>query len=154
MQGGLHPGGDQLGRDRVLREGLEGGPGEGADAEGGGQQRHPAGKRRDRRHRLEDAGREVVVGVAVGEDEAADPLRVAGDQDLRHRAARVVADDRHVVQVERLEEAGDRRCDPVRGEVGIRLHRDLLGADRPVGGEATAAVGESVDDAVPEATVD
>ena len=28
------------------------------------------------------------MGVAVGEDEAADPLRVAGDQDLRHRRRR------------------------------------------------------------------
>ena len=52
------------------------------------------------------------MGVAVGEDEAADPLGMAGDEDLRHGAAGVVADDRHVLEVERLEEGGDRRGDP------------------------------------------
>ena len=57
-------------------------------------------------------------------------------------------------EVERLEEARDDRRDPVGGEVGIGLHRDLLGADRPVGGEAAVAVGEAVDDAVPEPAVD
>jgi hypothetical protein len=94
------------------------------------------------------------VGVAVGEDEAADPLGVAGDQHLRHRAARVVADDRHVLEVERLEEVGDQGCDPGRGEVGVGAHRNLLGADRPVRRDAAEAIGEGVDDAVPEATVD
>ena len=80
--------------------------------------------------------------------------RVAGDQHLRHRAAGVVADDRHVLEVERLEEAVDDRGDAGRGEVGVGVHRDLLGADRPVGRDAAAAIGEPVDDAVPEAAVD
>ena len=94
------------------------------------------------------------MGVAVGQHEPADPLRVAGDEHLRHRAAGVVADDRHVLQVQRLEEAVDGRGDSVRSQVRIRLHRDLLGADRPVGGDAAAAIRELVDDAVPETTVD
>jgi hypothetical protein len=94
------------------------------------------------------------VGVAVGQDEAADPLGMAGDEHLRHRPARVVADDRHVLQVEGLEEAGDDRRDPIRRQVGIRVHRDLLRSDRPVGGDAATAVGEAVDDAAPEAPVD
>jgi len=77
-----------------------------------------------------------------------------GDEDLGHRAPRVVADDRHVLQLEGIEEGSDNRGDAVGGEVGIRLHRDLLGADRPVGCQAPKAARESVDDAVPEPAVD
>ena len=114
----------------------------------------PPGSAATLRHRLEDPRREVLVGVAVGQDEAADPLRVAGDQHLRHRAARVVADDRDVAEVERIEKAGDQVRDPVRAEVGLGPHRDLLGADRPVGREAAVGRREAVDDAVPEPAVD
>src|SRR5262249_18524116 len=104
--------------------------------------------------RLEDARGEVLVGVAVGEDEAADPGGAAGDRHLAHGPARVVADQGDVVEIERLEEAFDDRRDAGRGEVGVGGHRNLLGAHRPVGGDAVEAIGKSVDDAVPEAAVD
>ena len=94
------------------------------------------------------------MGVAVGQHEAADPLRMAGDEHLGHGPAAVVADDRHVLEVHRLQEIGDRRGDPVGGEVGVGLHRHRLRADRPVGRQAAAAIGEAVDDAVPEPAVD
>ena len=46
------------------------------------------------------------------------------------------------------------RGDAGRGEVGVGVHRDLVGGDRPVGGDAAEAVREAVDDAVPEPPVD
>ena len=112
-----HPGGDQLVRDLGLGERLEGGAGEGADAERRREHGHAARQLGQRRHRLEDPRREVLVGVAVGQHEAADPLWVAGDENLRHRPAGVVADDRHVLELERGEEAVDRspRCREGRG---------------------------------------
>ena len=95
------------------------------------------------------------MGVAVGEDEAADAIGVGGDQDLRDGAAGVVADDGDVVEPRAARSA--RRAIaamPGGGEVGAGQHRDPVGADRPVGRDAAAAVGEAVDDAVPEAAVD
>jgi hypothetical protein len=48
-------------------------------------------------HALEGERRELVEAVAVGEDEPADPLRPLGHEHLADGAARVVADERHVV---------------------------------------------------------
>jgi hypothetical protein len=103
---------------------------------------------------LKIPGGEVLVRVAVGEDETADALGVAADQHLGHGAAGIVADDGDVVEVERLEEGGDRRRDPRRGEVGAGLHRDLLGAQRPVRRETAMALGKPVDNAVPKSPID
>ncbi len=94
------------------------------------------------------------MGVAVGEDEAADSLGMAGYRHLGHRAAGVVADQGHVVEIQLVEEAGDDRGDSVGGQVRIRAHRNSLGADRPVGGDAAAAAREAVDDSIPEPPID
>jgi len=101
-----------------------------------------------------DPRREVLVGVAVGEDEAADPGGAPGDEHLAHRPAGVVADQGDVVEVERDEEVLDDRRDPGRGEVDVGVHRHRVRAHRPVRGDAAEAIGEGVDDAVPEPAVD
>ncbi len=92
------------------------------------------------------------MGVAVGEDEAANSFGMAGDRHLGHRTAGVVADQGHVVEVQLFEEVGDDRGDPRGHPCPDASHS--LGADRPVGGDATAAVGEPVDDPVPKSSVD
>jgi hypothetical protein len=56
--------------------------------------------------RLEDLGREHVEHVAVGQHEPPDALGVVRRDHLREGPARVVAHERHVVEVEALEQVG------------------------------------------------
>jgi hypothetical protein len=79
----------------------------------------------------EDARREVLERIAVREHKRAEPLRVVDRDDLAERAARVVADEHDVVQVQRLQEAGDDRRDAPRGDVRACAHRLRVGAERP-----------------------
>ena len=84
--------------------------------------------------------RELLERVARGEHQAGDPVGVAPDQRLRDGTARVVGDDRDVVEVQGLEEV---RGDPRhagQGQIGIGFQRDRMGAPRQVWGDATMAV--------------
>ena len=60
----------------------------------------------------------MLERVAVGQHEPADALWVMGDDELAQRAARVVADERHIVELEPLEQLGDQTREPGRGEIG------------------------------------
>ena len=68
-----------------------------------------AGELRRLDERLEEARREVLERVAVRQHERAEALGVVDRDELRDRAAAVVADEHDVVEVERLEERRDDR---------------------------------------------
>ena len=59
------------------------------------------------------------MDVAVGQRQGADRLGMAGDEDLRHTPAAVVADDRHLVEAQRIEEG--REHGRLRGEGEILI---------------------------------
>ena len=73
--------------------------------------------------RLERRRRHVVVRVAVGQGEGAEPLGVAGREDLRDGAAGVVGDEVDAGQVERLAEGGDRVGQRRERVVAVRRRR-------------------------------
>ena len=79
-----------------------------------------------REHRVERERRELVERVAVGQDEAADPLRMGVDQELAQAAACVVADQRHVVEVQRGQEVVQQIRDRDRGQVALRSFTGML----------------------------
>ncbi len=78
---------------------------------------------------------------------------MARDDELAQRAARVVADERDVAQVELLEQVGDQLGQPGGAEVGVGRHRRAMRAEREVGHDAAQAV-EAIDDRVPQPPVD
>jgi hypothetical protein len=151
---GLHPGGDQVVRDLALGEGGEGAAGHRFDPERSREKEHSARQLRQRRHRLEHPRREVLVGIAVGQDQAADAVGVGGHQHLRNRSAGVVADDRHVFELELGEELGDQPRYAGGGEVGIAVHCRPVRGDRPIGCDAAEAIREAIDDPIPKPPVD
>src|SRR5271168_911292 len=53
--------------------------------------------------RLEGLGRPVVVGIAIGEREAANALRIERGENLRDAAAAVIADEIDVIDVQGIE---------------------------------------------------
>jgi ketosteroid isomerase-like protein len=89
-----------------------------------------------------------------GEDEPTDALGVPPDQRLRDGAARVVADDADVVQVERGQEVGDDPRDAEQRQVGLAVERDRVAAERDVERDAAVAVRESGHHLAPEVAVD
>ena len=98
---------------------------------------------------------ELLEGVAVGQHEAADAAGVGVQQVLADRSTGVVADERDVVQVERLDEGDDLLGDAARRLLGCRADRDAMGAEWQVGGErAHASCGKRVRDAGPQRGAD
>ena len=146
----------KLGRDRVLGDGPEGGARDGGrPGTGSAERAHPAGQLRHRHQRLEGPRREVLVGVAVGQHEAADPLRVPGDEHLAtsRRRCRCRRSSRPPGRAPRGSSAIDRR-DPVGGEVGVGLHRDLAASRSASRARCSGSDRRGVDDPVPEPAVD
>ena len=79
---------------------------------------------------------------------------MARGDELADRAAGVVADQGHVLELERGDEVGDQRRQPVGGEVGVLAHRRAVRAERQVGDDAAKRVLEPRDDLAPERAVD
>ena len=75
--------------------------------------------------------REVVAVVARGEHEPPDALWTVGDHDLADGSAGVIADERHVLEPERLDRVRDEVGRPHRSEVCALRHRQLVA--RPSG---------------------
>ena len=91
----------------------------------------------------ERRGGEVGERVAVGKHHAPDARGVAVEQELADGASGVVADEGHVVELQRLEKRGDLTGDTPRGLIRVGAHGDRVRAERPVGGVgANARVGE------------
>ena len=88
---------------------------------------------REELQRLEEGGEDVLVRVAGREHEGAEPLRMVHGHELAQRAARVVADQRHVLEVERSEQVGDQLRVAGRRAVGVGTQRGGVRAERPVG---------------------
>ncbi len=151
---GLHPAVDQLGRDLGLREWRERRPAKRRQAERQRHHGHRARQLGQGRHQLEGRGREVLVRVAVGQHQPADSLRAPRREHLRDRPAAVVANDRHAVQLHRLEEVGDHVRDPRGREVGIGVHRHAMGAHRPVREDAAVRGREVLGGLAPQPSVD
>ena len=89
------------------------------------------GCRAEPEQHVERERREGVERVAVGQHQPADPARVLVEQQLADRSPGVAADQHHVVEVQRLEEA---RHDPrhaARRQVGAVVHRGGVRAERP-----------------------
>ena len=79
---------------------------------------------------------------------------VGDDQQLAERAAGVVADQRDVGEVERLDDVGDQRGEPAGERSASALQRQLVRAERQVGHDAAEAVAQPLDDRLPQTTVD
>ena len=78
----------------------------------------------------EAPGREVVVHVAVRQHDATESFRRIRRHDLRDRAAGVVADERHVVQIECLHDVDDGARQARGREVGLGAGRQAMSAHR------------------------
>jgi hypothetical protein len=76
-----------------------------------------------------------------------------GDE-LAQRAAGVVADQRHAVELQRVQQVGDQPRDAGRREVGVAAHRRRVRAERQIGHDAAVVGGEPLDDRLPQPPVD
>ena len=115
--------------------------------------RNRAGNPRRRQHDAKETRREVLEGVAGRQHEGADALRAAHRQDLGEPAARVAADHRHVVELERLERIGDQIDQRRRAHVRLLGHRLQMRAERQIERHSLEAV-EARDHLAPEVRVD
>ena len=96
----------------------------------------------------------MVEGVAGGQDEPPEPRRSLRRDELTDRPAGVVAYERDVVEVERVEQREDDPGHAVgRGRRGV-AQGQAVGAERQVGHDAAVLRRQRVDDAAPEAPVD
>src|SRR5215207_1741579 len=92
----------------------------------------------------------VVEGVAAGEDQPTQSLRVAGGNHLGDGATAVVADQDDLLQIKGLKKVGDQTANPGSGQVGIRVQRGRVGAERQLRGD-TAGIGfQKLDYRIPE----
>lgn len=95
---------------------------------------------------------EVFVAVAVGQDQPPDPGQIeclVAEHAQDEAAAGVIGDDRHVVEVELLDEVGNparRRC---RAHIGI-AGQLVLGAQRPGRGDASEPIGQAPSEVIPQ----
>ncbi len=121
----------------------------------GGDHRAELARRGQCDEGLEGLGWEVVVDVAVGQRQRADPLRVAGREDLGHRSAGVVGDHVDAVEPERLAELVQEGGEAVEGQVGRHVRRHRRRAVRgQVGSDAATDVGDVPDHVAPQVRVD
>jgi len=103
----------------------------------------------------EGPGRERAERVAVGQDRGADLARVAAEHDLADRPAGVVADDGHTAEAECRDEVPEELRQPPGREVGVGVHRPLVGAGRERRRVAADALGrETLDHGLPEPGID
>ena len=144
-----------LGLDRVV-----GGPAVGdpqpldpAELHGGRDQPQQARHPRGRLQITLRPRREAVERVARCEDERADALGAVAREPLRDRAARVVGDDGHVVQVERGQEVGQDPRQLGKGHFGVLAQRLGVRSEREVGRDAAVTVGEFGHHPTPEVAV-
>src|SRR5829696_629578 len=149
----LQPGANQLGVEGPCRQGAVRESSDRADPERGHGHRDAAWQAGQHRDPVERERREVFERVAVREDQPLDPVGVRGGEDLRHRPAGVVTDQRHPVELKGIHERGDQPRDARRREVRTRVERGSVRAHRPVGHDAAEAALEPVGDALPELSV-
>jgi hypothetical protein len=117
--------------------------------------RHQPPERGHARRRIdwcEATRRKDFEGVAIRERHTPDARRSFGDHELAERAARVVADQRDVQQIERVDHTGDDTRERVRRMIDLWRGRIPMDAERQVDVDAAVAVGEASDDVVPEAS--
>ena len=119
--------------------------------QGGLDRAGPAG---DLHQRPEQLRREVVERVARGQDQRTHPLGPRRHEQLADRPAGVVAHDRDVLEVERLEELGEQRGDRARGQIGGVVHRDGVRSEGQVGADAARPAAGGADDLAPQQPVD
>lgn len=68
---------------------------------------------------FEQCRREILVGVGQGQGQSGDPVRPTDEHESPERAAAVVADQGHVLEVEVVDEGGSGVCDPSRSQVPV-----------------------------------
>ena len=89
--------------------------------------------------------------IATREHKCAKPLGMVHRDELRDDTAGVVADQHHVLEVERGKGLGDHAGDAGDGSVGAGTQRLRMRAERPGGGDAAQAqTGESFADLAPQ----
>ena len=93
------------------------------------------GWRPRRKRRLNGNGGNVSKASQFVSTSRPIPHRVLVDDELRHRAPRVVADEHHIAQIESSQEVEHDSCDTPRRQVSVRLHRNGVGRQRPRRGE-------------------
>src|SRR2546429_3784912 len=74
--------------------------------------------------------------------------------ELRERTTRVVGYERHLAQLEPLEQLGDEACESGRGQVGVGRHRRWVRAERELWDDATHVLGKRWHHALPHAPID
>ena len=110
---------------------------------------------RDVEERNEHLRRKILERVAVRQHETADPARIVGEQQLAECTAGVVADERDVGESQRVEDLVDHPRHPDRRQIGLRVHRRAMAAERPVDEDGPdAMVGELRGDGIPQCAVD
>ena len=76
------------------------------------------------------------------------------DRQLTQRAAGVIADERHVFELEALEQLRDQPRKTGRTEVGVARHRQPVRAERQLGHDHADVLAERRHDPIPDAAVD
>src|SRR5215216_3650234 len=93
--------------------------------------------------------RVVVEGLARDEHESSDPLRASlGDEQLR--PAPVVAHERHVAEVQALQELGHQPDHRAKREVGVGAHRPAMPTERQGRQDASVVRAQAGDDVAPQ----
>ena len=100
-----------------------------------------------------ELGAAIMAARQAHGDPIAAALGVMGGDQLAERAARIVADENDVVQVQGLHEVGNQLSDGSGTHVGVCRHRQLVGAERQVWDYAAVARGQRREEVTPEATV-
>src|SRR5688572_25306900 len=77
-----------------------------------------------------------------------------GDDELTDRAARIVADERDVFQIERVHEVADELRLAVHREIGVVVHRRLVTTERQRRRDAAKAIAQELDHVAPDLIVD
>ena len=129
---------DAVGAAAARSPAASGAPAAAASVAACARERGVAGGDEQRHERLR---REVLERVAVRQHEAPDATGVGVDNELADRPAGVVADERDVVQVERLEEGDDEPGDAARREIGSRPPAGMTWAPSGQSGEVRPHAG-------------
>ena len=124
-----------------------------SDGEEARQQRHRTRHPAERLGVAERARQEIVEGVAGREDEPIDAVGMVAGDELTESAAGVVADDGGGGEFEPVEEIHDEAGETGRCEIGVRVHRREMRAEREIWDEAAIGRSQVGNDVAPEVAV-
>ena len=83
--------------------------------------------------RTDQRREKLLKSVAISEDETADPFWRVCDDQLTHGSSGIIADQGHLLEIERRQKISDQASDPKRTEVCICMHGMGMSTQREIG---------------------